>query len=544
MRAMRPGLFSGIAVWSLGLALVFAGCGSEDDKKRVKDYSAGGEGGAGGDTGGSAGSGNATSGDAGMAGEASEGGSAPVTGGAGAGGTGEGGAGGETPVPFHGLYIGEGGDDLADGTHDAPFETLAHAASVAQAGDTIVFLDGAFTVPGPVTIPAGVGLEAESAGAATLSGTQIALSLSGDTLISGLNFQGFTKVVTFAAAELASGTVTIDGSSFGNCQSMCLELTGAAQAVVSSGVGDVLGNGGISFATLAGTSSLSITGGVLQNYGAAGIVRATDDSSVMLQDVEVQDGTGRVLALAKNAVAHVDGATIATLSQDLFQQADASELVVSNSDLSIKPGPMAYQCFYVPTTSKLRIEGSKIHDCGTGIKGEPPVELEVIDTEFYDLSFGGADLDPSGGSQTSKVVIVDCDVHDVAYTGLRIGGSNTLLDLKVRDTTIDVTTLANWHGLIISGTNASTIDLGTLAEPGGNEFLQHAASLATAVQLNLQAQTVNAVGNTWTANQQGADNDGHYNVLTGKVFEDKTAASGINYNKPYVSTTLRLAQIP
>jgi hypothetical protein len=552
---MRLGLLPGIAVWSLGLAAVFVGCGSEDDKKKDRsDYDAGGEGGASGDSAISGGPG-ATSSDAGttsMAGEPSEGGTAgvggstPVTGGSGAGGTGEGGAGGETTLPFHGLYIGEGGDDMADGTHDSPFATLAHAAIVAQAGDTIVFLDGAFTVPGPVTIPAGVALQAENAGAATLSGSQIALSLSGDTLISGLKFQGFTKVVTFPAAGLASGTVTIDATSFGNCQTMCLELTGATRAVVSSGIGEVLGNGGISFATLAGTSSLSISGGVLQKYEAAGIVRATDDSSVTLQDVEVQDGTGRVLALAKNAVGHVEGATIATLSANLFQQGDESDLVVTDSDLSLKSDATFNNCFTLLSNGgTLRIERSKLHGCGTGIKGVPPTDLEVLDTEFYDLSFGGADLEPGGGSQTSKIIVTGCDVHDVTYTGLRIGGSGTLLDLKIRDTSIDVTTLPNWHGLTISGTNASSIDLGTLAEPGGNTFLQHAASLATAVQLNLQAQTVLAVGNTWTPNAQGADAQGHYLVESGKVREDSTATtSGINYIKPHATTTIRLAQIP
>lgn len=73
----------------------------------------------------------------------------------GAGGTdGAAGAGGApNDPPFNGSYIGPDGDDAATGTMDAPFETLAHAASVARAGDTIVFLDGNFTLGNPLPLP-------------------------------------------------------------------------------------------------------------------------------------------------------------------------------------------------------------------------------------------------------------------------------------------------------------------------------------------------------------------------------------------------------
>jgi hypothetical protein len=99
--------------------------------------------------------------------------------------------------------------------------------------------------------------------------------------------------------------------------------------------------------------------------------------------------------------------------------------------------------------------------------------------------------------------------------------------------------------VILNGTNASSIDLGTLAEPGGNTFLQHTAAQNTALELQVRGVTVQAVGNTWTPNQQGADAEGHYSVKTAKVLEDSTAVtSGINYLKPYATATIRLAQIP
>src|SRR5258706_15290410 len=119
-----------------------------------------------------------------------------------------------------------------------------------------------------VTIADGVDIGAQNAGKTTLSGggVQALLSLEGDTHISGLKFSGQQRVVQFAGAATATGTVTIDDSSFTNCGTACLELTGATQAVVTSAPAAILGNGGWSFAPLAGTSSLSLPGGVVQNY--------------------------------------------------------------------------------------------------------------------------------------------------------------------------------------------------------------------------------------------------------------------------------------
>jgi hypothetical protein len=554
MYTMRLSSLSQTCLASLAsLGLVFSACGSEDAKKKSNTpYSSAGEGGSAGADGPSSSAGSGGSSAAAGEGNAAAG---VGPGGAGHGGVGptagaasESGAAGEgSVVPFHGLYVGENGDDAATGTAEAPFETLAHAASVAQPGDTIVFLDGAYTVATAVPIPAGVGLMAENTGAARLTGSspQARLSLAGDTRINGLEFVSFSNVIAFADGATATGTLTIEDTKFTNCTQTSLALTGAVRAVVTSPQGGVLGNGGQTFANVSETASLSIEGGVLQNYGTAGIIRATGESSVSLSKLEVLDGTGMVLSLAQQAVATVTGLTAATLSQALFQQADTSELTVTDSDLSMKANATAYHCFYLLNPSKLSIAGSKLHGCNVGIKGGIPAELTLVDSEFYDLEFGGADLDTGGPNPGGIVRITGCQFHDVGYVAMRMGGASSLLDLKIRDTVIDVTTLANWGGLIIAAGSASTIDLGTLAEPGGNTFVQHTATQNTALRLNMQAITVQAVGNTWTPQQQGADAQGHYTVQTGKVLEDATAVnSGINYIKPYATTTLRLAQIP
>jgi hypothetical protein len=537
---MRLKFVSGWWIVSLLVGSLLGACGSSDDKRKAgrPDAMAGaggevpGEGASGGGSGGNSGEG--PSGDAGtptipQGGEPTEE---------------NGGAGGQAAVAeFHGLYVGVDGDDTAAGTETEPFETLARAADVAVAGDTIVFLDGSYTVSGqPVTIPSGVDVIAQNAGMVTLNGNGATtlFSLTGDTRLAGLTF------VTAGRVALSSqGTLEIHDSVFTNCATSCLDLSGSAQAVVVGAEGELLGNGGGAFATLQGTASLAISGGVLENYGAGGIVRATGEATVELADVQVKDGTGLVLSLKNGAKGLVSGATVATKSQVLFEQADTSELSVSDSDLSIAGGVTAFHCFYVPATAKLGISRSKLHGCGTGVKGAIPVELELTDTEFYDLSFGGADLDTGGPNPGGRVLVDGCSFHDVTYVAMRIGNGQPLLDLKMRNTVIDVTTLANWHALSIVASAASTIDLGTLAEPGNNTFLQHTAALATAVAIPSQAVTVQAVGNTWTPQQQGADDTGHYVVKTGKELKDSAAVTtGINYIKPYTTSTIVLAQVP
>jgi len=548
---MRLRSFAGFFCSSFTISVMaLAACGSEDQKKKSDSkYDAGGESG----MGASGGDGSAPrAGNGGESGDGSgQGGAAPAAGSSsaagGAGGvTGEGGAGGDgTVVPFNGLYIAPEGSDTADGTLDAPFKTLAHAASVAIAGDTIVFLPGDYTLTPPaVAIPAGVNLMAQSSGESFLSGTGALLTLQGDTRITGLDIENFSTPVTFAGAAAASGTVTIEDTRFESCSQSCLTLPGASKAVVTGDGVALLANGGGAFAILSETSSLSITGGLLQNFQSGGIIRADDQSTVLLTDILVDGGTGPVLTLRGDSKGVVDGAIVTTLSPSLLQQFDASKLTVTNSDLSTRGGTPG-NCIVTAATSKLIVEASKLHDCGTGIKSGPPLELTVTGTEFYNLDFG-TEMNPGGGPVAESTILVEgCNLHDISYSALRFGGTNTKLNLKVRDTVVDVATMANWGAVILSGTNASQVDLGTLTEPGGNTFLQrNTTAQHTALQISLTAVTVYAVGNTWTPLQQNADEDGHYAVVTGK-FLDVTAAvnNGRNYTKPQPTTTLRLAQI-
>lgn len=101
-----------------------------------------------------------------------------------------------------------------------------------------------------------------------------------------------------------------------------------------------------------------------------------------------------------------------------------------------------------------------------------------------------------------------------------------------------------WDMIILDASNASTLDFGTLADPGGNTF-SNANTAVSALRIAMTAGYVSAVGNTWAATQ-GADGTGHYATSgTGAKLEITTdVAGGQNYVKPYATTTLLLAQNP
>jgi hypothetical protein len=544
------------------LALCFSGvsasaCGSSDAKKNAPRYSGGGEGGA---ATGEAGEGG-TGGLVGIAGDSSGGtltdaGATGSTsaGGAGAGpvepngGASEGGAGGaDTETPFRGLYIGEDGDDAAPGTPEAPFATLAHAASVAKAGETIVFLDGSYTVGSVAVIPAGVDLMASTSGGATLTGSGTLLNLSGDTRIEGLKFQSYTRVAYFGAGAAASGTVTIVDSTFINCATG-LELSGSVAAVVSAGSAAVVGNGGNAFAVLSHSASLDMTGGILRNYDAGGIVRAATDSRVSLTDVRVEDGTGTVLTLRNDAVAELSGVTIATLGHTLIEQRDESELAINDSDLSIKPAAATvYYCVsnIVNGTGSLTITDSSLHGCGTAIRGGIYETMTITNVDFTDLAFGGMDLGVGASGVGGTIRITGSSFDELGYVALRIGSTGNLNDFKIRDSSFNCGSATQWGCLVFNGSNASTMDLGTVSDPGGNTFL-HGNATQTAVQFQFQAVDITAVGNTWIPDVQGANAEGKYTAPAGsgnQLLVTKTTATERNYSMPYGGTLL-LAENP
>jgi hypothetical protein len=546
-----------------------AACGSSDDKKAPRDRETrpeGGEGGAAGaatagtsgtDLGGEGGAGVGATGNGGEAnGGAQSGGTA--SGGApsaGAGGTGEdtggaAGSGGDSSLPFRGLYVGATGSDLDPGTEAEPFETLAHAASVAEAGDTIVVLDGNLLTSGPsVAIPAGVNLMAKNPGAATLvaqATPPALLTIQGNTRIEGLKFSGHGVVAQFAGVGAAPGVLTIADTQFINCSSWCLNLTGTAQAVVTPPANAPLANGGSSFAHVGDTAELSVNGGTFQSSNNGNLFVVDGDGTLAVEGATFVDGLAKVAHLGGNGSATFSGVTVATLGNTIFQQDGTSKLTILDSDISMKPTVAPkYNCFtnIQNGVGSLTIRDSAVHDCGTGFKGSIPASITLDNVEVYNLDFG-ADLGVGAAGLGGAITIDGCDFHDFTYTAFRAGSGGNLNTFVFRDTSFSNNVSSMWDMIILDGGNASTLDFGTLASPGGNTFL-NANTAVSALRIAMTAGYVSAVGNTWAA-AQGADGTCHYAATGAGAKLEITAdvVGGSNYVKPYATTTLLLAQNP
>jgi hypothetical protein len=341
--------------------------------------------------------------------------------------------------------------------------------------------------------------------------------------------------------------VTLVDSTFTNC-TIGLELTGSTSLVVSADESFVLGNGGNAFAILTEDANLSMTGGILRNYNAGGVVRAGEESTVSLTNVQVLDGTGSALTLAGDAIAELSGVTFATLASVLIEQRDNSELTIADSDLSIKPAAATvYYCVsnVVNGTGSLTIKDSALHDCGTAVRGGIYETMTITNVQFSDLTFGGMDLGVGFSGPGGIIRITGSTFENLGFLALRLGSGNNLNDFKIRGTSFNCLSPANWNCLSFDGSNASVLDLGTVSDPGGNTFLQGSAN-ETALRIGMQAINTTAVGNTWTPNVQGADPQGKYNAPQGsgqKLLISTPVGTGRNYQMPYGGTLL-LAENP
>lgn len=526
-----------------------AACGSSENKKRLPRDTAGGAGGEGGVASGTGG--ERTPSDAGAGGDGNTtplGGAAGATGNQPTGGSADAGAGGDGTVkPFHGLYVAPTGKDTGDGTTGAPFATLTKAAASAQPGDTIVFLAGAYPQLAGATIPDGVDVMAETAGSATLQGqaNTTLFTLAGSTRLEGLKFQTFGTVVKFADAATASGTLTIVDSTFTQCQSTCLELSGTTQTVIEVGDAFVLANGGANFALMTQEANLNLVGGVMQGF-TGNVFNLTDDATAALKNTEISGSntTGQAFLLDKKASASLNNVSIATGGTALITLKGQSNLSINASNL-LTTATTPYHCVRsdMDGAGSIDISDSKLHDCGNGFTGSIPGNLTLTRVEVYQMTNSGIDMGWGFLGAGGVIRITDSKFHDCA-PALRVGSGSNFNDIKLRGTSFQ-STKAGWDTVYLDSSGASTIDLGTLAEPGGNTFLNSNAN-QTALRNGGTGLYVSAVGNTWIPGVQNADNDGLYAAPqgAGSKLEAAGVGTGRNYVVPYNGSKILLAQNP
>jgi|GEM_PF-3695466 len=412
------------------------------------------------------------------------------------------------PVPGD-VFVSPTGLDTANNcsVENMPCKTIAFAAGKAGAARTIWLLDGAYGVTDQqftyfgVKVGAGLTLRARHNGSAVVRGL---VEFAGDNRIVGVIFeQGVADALT-GGLRLLSGTNILEGIDFrGNFAGPGSPLEVKGTAIVTLIPGDVAHfaastvvhanyNGYDPFIEVLDTATLTIAGGVL-------------------------DGPG----LGYSAQGHRLGYGAA--------------IVVRGS-------------------AKLVLDGVTLK---VNTSGNNDSSFTLVGTSLKDNMFGGAQIsgactfDMKGGSVTGNAGFSLTTVW--GYNGgLWFGNGAQKYAVKLRGVTIsnnrnavnngNTGALSN-SGLTVGGSAASTFDLGTSADPGGNTITGHNTSAATSnISVATTGVVVSAVGNTFDPNIQGAGPAGLFQLGAAPCAAntcDITSGTGANYS--VASGTLRLA---
>ena len=378
-------------------------------------------------------------------------------------------------------------------------------------------------------------------------------------------------------------------------ESPAIVASGTAQVSLSPGnvadYTDTLLSTGARFAYLSGTAQLTINGGSL-----GGTALGTGEYGVFLMG-------GSAFRLDDSAHLTLNNAQVKVNSSGIWMNGAATQLNMSNSTLMAvaMPGPGAGIFAYKGTPS-VTLVGSTISGFGWGNASAPiivgpfspayglPGATAAISLTNSVLSGGSIGLWSSDGTTPSLATVtgsnaqiknnyfggvwcqsacnLDLSGGEVSgngtqnaalagsssfFGGLHLGAADRAYSLKLRNVAVinnaslstGNTNTASNSGLTLAGNASSSYDLGTGASPGGNTFTgNNSGNQTSGVNVAVAGGvTVQAVGNTFIANNQSANAQGKYLLGSspcGVSSCNLTSGSGANYR--ITSGTLRLAQ--
>ena len=446
------------------------------------------------------------------------------------------------------------GADTNPCTQALPCKTMTKALSVVPAASIFSLADGVYdtTTQGfGVRLPAGATLRAINPGGATVKGVVIDIA-DGSATIDGLVLDVDTTAGCAAIhAYGSSGTPTLtltgvlikciklpQGVQLGGT----LQIGGLVKATMTPGAlpGGIytagLPDSAFPVVNLEGTAELLITGGVIdgnnlgQAVGSGGLMVVTENSKLTLDGVTVRNRTQPVLAVQR------------TGNFGNFGQAFIPTIVLRNGTLIDNVGA-ANRCEDGAAIAMRNDGGSLTMDhatlsntagvgicVGTGSNnaingGSASVNLiqstiTRAGTAAISSALGGGTLTVDGSSFTNNhngILWVTSrgspsfDLRNTTITGDGIAGGigvSLILPsgtLKMRGSTVSNNADS---GVRLQGT--MTTDLGKAGDPGGNTFT--GTGLTGLRDFVDPGQFVDAVGNTWKPNQQGANANGYYSV--------------------------------
>jgi hypothetical protein len=483
-------------------------------------------------------------------------------------------------------YVAPTGSDANPGTQAQPYLTLTKALAQVGSGGTVWVAPGTYTWAGEVAagappldgrtvpMPAGITLRASTPGSATLnfglraagSATVIGLHLTtvnGDTSfgygpavvlpnnaavqLKGVTFGRFTNIMSYCNG-CANATVSIDTNGVANFNYLASDFTGEfTNTNTAHASGSVTVTGGrFSHPALASTGQTCNQGKFMSLGGSA---------QVTLDGVAVELGPVSG-GISNHPIAFCLGQTGGTTT---------AKLTLSNGSTVTQAGTTSrYRAFAVAAPASLELASATVSGPFFAIVGTTgPAQVTVANSTLQGATegitnnageyseptvtltnsvlqnFGSNAVHlPHGGS----VSVSGGQIATNGSAGIRLGGVAApgfytgVYTLTLRSATLTGNggSAGDGAGLVLAGAAGSSFDLGTAAQPGGSTLQGLSASKPALRTSANAAVTVNAVGNTWTANQQGANASGQYsgNLLV-------TSGSGVNY--AITSGSLRLA---
>jgi hypothetical protein len=480
-------------------------------------------------------------------------------------------------------YVSPTGSDSNPGTQAHPYKTLTKAFAEVGASGTVWLANGTYTWADEVAagasagdqrtrpLPAGRTLRASTPGQATLNfgliaqgaATVIGVNLTtvnGDTnhgystaivlpnnaavQLKGVTFGRFLNVMSYCNA-CGNATVSIDTNGVANFNYLASDFTGEFTNInTAHASGSVTVSGGrFSHPALASTGQTCNQGKFMSISGSAQFT--LDGVAVELGPVSGGISSHPIAFCIAGGSAKLTLANGSTVTQaGSSSRYRAFALIGAGASLDLSNATVSGPFFGIVGTTgpaQVTIADSTLQGATEGITtnageySEPTVTL--TNSVLQNFTSNAINL-PLGGTLS----ITGGQIKDNGGAGVRLGGVaapgfySGLYTLTVRNATIanNGNAQADGAGLLLNGAAGSVLDLGSAAQPGGNTILG-LNSGKPGVRIGTTAgNTVNAVGNTWVASQQGASSTGTY---SGNLVV--TSGSGQNY--AVTSGALRLS---
>ena len=300
-----------------------------------------------------------------------------------------------------------------------------------------------------------------------------------------------------------------------------------------------------SFAIAREKSSLTINGGTLSFTSLATEVQDSAKLNIHGVSFTSQDAAnmaGIAVTLAGEPEVTIDGGTSMDNVAIGFEGSNVSASISIN-DMKFTNGNLAMTVNETAGTNlpTVAINGlSLANSDGPGLDVTGPCNLSVTNSSFTGCASPAILVNISGSLTLNTVTVSE------GWGGfiLNDDGSGNALTAIVRNVSV---TGGQYSGVIFTNGPQDSFDFGTAQSPGNNVFrndnLLADSSSANFVFAIPDGILVRAVGNTWDANEQGADANGLYHVTSAGVPFDVISGTGPNYFSSSGSGgTLRLAE--